>query len=93
MRGRNHYPQDIERTAEAAVTGAVRGRLDMGKEGTEGREGMNYCSHEPARVHRTQTPQHPAVCSRFRWVACAFFGRYRYIFVTCFLTVVGGAYS
>lgn len=24
VRGRNHYPQDIERTTEAAVTGAVR---------------------------------------------------------------------
>lgn len=26
VRGRNHYPQDVERTAEAAVTGAVRER-------------------------------------------------------------------
>lgn len=32
VRGRNHYPQDIERTAEAAVAGAVRGR----KGGTRG---------------------------------------------------------
>lgn len=28
VRGRNHYPQDIERTTEAAVTGAVR---DLGE--------------------------------------------------------------
>lgn len=26
VRGRNHYPQDVERTAEAAVTGAVSKR-------------------------------------------------------------------
>lgn len=26
VRGRNHYPQDVERTAEAAVAGAVRER-------------------------------------------------------------------
>eukprot|EP00903_Cladosiphon_okamuranus_P012305 g11537.t1 len=42
VRGRNHYPQDVERTAEAAVTGALRGGCSaaFGTAGPDGGESL-----------------------------------------------------
>ncbi|CAM9681411.1 unnamed protein product, partial [Hapterophycus canaliculatus] len=42
VRGRNHYPQDVEKTAEAAVTGALRGGCSatFGTPGPDGAESL-----------------------------------------------------
>ncbi|CAM9492519.1 unnamed protein product [Scytosiphon promiscuus] len=42
VRGRNHYPQDVERTAEAAVAGALRGGCSaaFGTAGPDGGESL-----------------------------------------------------